>query len=390
VRVKEMKNIKAVILVLLLIGVTGTALADEDNNKSSLGPVVEANSLSGKNIDITFTSLEHRVINEQIELNGVLSAIQEKVAKVGPVISGRISEVLVKRGDYVKAGQPLAKMVSVEIGQAVADYYKSIAEMELSETNYKRYKSLQSRNIGAKKDLLAAEAEFRIASTNLNSAEKVLHALGFNEKDVEKIRETHMVNVELFIRAPISGVITEKDAMIGQRIGDDSNLFTVMDISQLNVDAQVFEKDIHKIKIGQKTTVMVNAFPGSSFAGRIAYIGSEVDPETRTMLVRTRIKNKDSRLKVGMFARMLIDTGKVEPVACLPAKSILQEKGKSYVFRKHGGGFQLIPVTTGKRCNGRVEVVSGVRQSDEVVLKGNYSLYSMLKQKSGAGHAHTH
>ena len=385
-----MRKATALIMILVFVAAAGMLQADEDKSKNPNVPLVENDSLKGKNIDITFTCLEERVINEEIELNGVLAAIQEKVAKVGPVISGRISEVLVKRGDYVKEGQPLAKMVSVEIGQAVAEYYKSIAEMELAETNYKRYKNLQSRNIGAKKDLLAAEAEFRIAETTLNSAEKVLHALGFNESDVEKIRKTHMVNVELFIRAPISGVVTEKDAMIGQRVGDDSNLFTIMDISQLNVDVQVFEKDIHKIAVGQITNVIVNAFPGSSFEGKITYIGSTVDPDTRTMLVRTRIKNSDSKLKVGMFATVKINTGKTEPVACLPAKSILEEKGKHYVFKKHNNGFQMVSIQAGRRCNGRVEVKSGVALSDEIVLKGNYSLYSMLKQKSGAGQAHTH
>lgn len=383
-----MKKTELIITIFLICFITVFSLADDKNAKGQAKAVVAKNSLEDKNIIIKITKLEKHSLREELVTNGVLSAVQEKVAKVGPVISGRVSEVMVKQGEYVNEGQPLAKMVSVEIGRAVADFYKTIAEMELAETNYQRYKNLQERKIGARKDLLTAEAEYRIAGTNLNSAEKVLHALGFNEEEVTNIKESHMVNVELLVRAPISGIVVEKDVMIGQRVGEESNLFTIMDINQLNVDLNVFEKDIHKIKVGQNTEVRVNAFPEKIYPGKVIYIGSEINPESRTMLVRTRIINENNILKVGMFAKVTINTGTEKPVACLPANSILQEQGENYVFLQKEGDYEMVKVCTGKRCNGRVEILSGIDLADKVVLEGNYSLYSMLKQNSGAAHSH--
>jgi len=326
-----------------------------------------------------------------VEAGGLLAPRPDRVAKVGPVISGRVSEVLVKLGDRVRAGQPLAKLVSVEIGEAVSEYYKARAEEELARINHERYERLISRDIGARKDLLAAEADHKIAQASRNAAEKTLHAFGFTEADVALIEETHTINAELLLRSPIGGRVVERNATVGERVGDDTTLFTVMDLGRLYVDAQVFERDVARLRKGQRTEVTVSALSGSVFNGEVIHISQQIDPDTRTLAVRTAIDNPGETLKVGMFATVRIFTGQEAPALSVPAAAVIEDHGESFVFVPEGEGYRLTPVQTGFQDETLVEITGGIVEGQDIVVKGSYGLYATLKQASGsAAHTHAH
>ena len=333
-------------------------------------------------LQITLERAQMLSISSSVEANGVISAMPDRVAKVGPVISGRISEVLVSLGDWVEAGQPMAKLVSVEIGSAVSEYYKAVAELELAQVEYDRYERLISQEIGARKDLIAAEATLKIAQAGLNASEKTLHALGFTEEDITDIKNSHVVNVELMIRAPIAGSVVERNVTVGERVGEDSTLFLLMDLRRLNVDAQLYERDINLVSKGQKTEISVNALPGLTHEGSVIFVGQTLDPETRTLLVRTAIDNPNGALRTGMFARVKIITGSDKPVLCVPQAAVLEDRGESFIFIPDGDSYKMIQVTTGCRDADWVEIADGLSEGDEVVVGGSYGLYSMYKQGS--------
>ena len=335
-------------------------------------------------LNITLEKAQMRTISSAVEATGVITAMPDRVANVGPVISGRISEVLVALGDWVEEGQPMAKLVSVEIGSAVSEYYKAVAELELAKVEYERYERLISQDIGARKDLIAAEAAYTIAQAALNASEKTLHALGFTEEDVEGIKNSHIVNVELLIRAPIAGNVVERNVTVGERVGEDSNLFKLIDLRRLNVDGQLYEHDIRLVSKGQKTTISVSALPGTAYYGSVTFVGQTIDPETRTLMVRTTIDNPNGVLRTGMFARVKILTGSAAPVLCVPQAAIIEESGESFVFVPDGESYQMVPVTTGCRDAQWVEIVEGLSEGDDVVVGGSYGLYSMYKQGSVA------
>ncbi len=340
-------------------------------------------------IDVITARAEKRLLGTRVEAGGLLTPCPDRVAKVGPVISGRVSEVLVKLGDRVRAGQPLAKLVSVEIGEAVSEYYKALAELELAKINFERYERLISRDIGARKDLLAAEADHKIAEANCNAAEKTLHAFGFTEDDLDTIEDTHTINAELLLRSPIAGRVVDREATVGERVGDDSTLFTVMDLSRLFVEAQVFERDVALLDEGQRTEVSVNALPGTAIQGEVIHISRQIDPETRTLAVRTAIDNPGDELKVGMFVTVRIFTGQDTPVLCVPAEAIIEDGGRGYVFVPRDAGYQLTPVETGYQDEAHVEITAGISEGQTVVVNGSYGLFATLKQSSGSA-AHVH
>ena len=355
---------------------------DEDEAAFEELATVELSAQERNLMDIAFQPAVRGALSETIIRDGKVSPHQDRVAKVGPVIPGRVKEILVKLGDWVEEGRPMAKLVSSEVGQALSDYYKSIQELELAQANLDRYRRLIEQDIGARKDLLAAEAEQKIALASVNASEKTLHALGFTEDDVTEIRETHKINAELLLRAPIAGEVVERLVTIGERVGEDATLFTIMDLRKVYVDAQIYERDVHRVQKGQRVEVSVGALPGRVFNGSVSYISPLLDPESRTLTVRTEIANPEKILKQGMLAVVKISTGSNGDTLCIPADAVVEEAGSSYVFTTQGENFRLIPVTIGETDQDYTEIVEGLEEGDEVVTKGTYELYSKFKRRA--------
>ena len=152
-----------------------------------------------------------------------------------------------------------------------------------------------------------------MAQADLDAAEKKLHVLGFSEQEVEAIAATHQINPEITLFAPIHGRVIEHNAVLGGMIDQSTDLMTIMDPTLLWVDADIFERDIAKIRIGQEVQIKVLAYPGEVFRGKISYIGETMNQETRTITVRTEVQNPDLKLKHGMFADITILLNRSHP-----------------------------------------------------------------------------
>jgi cobalt-zinc-cadmium efflux system membrane fusion protein len=189
--------------------------------------------------------------------------------------------------------------------------------------------------------------------------------------------------------APIIGKIIEHNAVLGSMIDQTSELMTIMDPSILWVDAEIFEKDIAKIKIGQAVRISLQAFPGQSFQGKLTYIGDLMREDTRTITVRTEVENRDSRIKPGMFAEVTIFLGNGRRVVSLPSEAILDDNSEQIVFVRGEDHYLPKVVTVGNQQNGYWEITSGIREGEEVVTKGNYQLKSKLYDDL-LKKAHTH
>ncbi len=156
-------------------------------------------------------------------------------------------------------------------------------------------------------------------------------------------------------------------------------MFKIIDISRVWIDANVFEKDLERVRRGQEVKVSVPAFPGSTFSGRVILVSSVVDPETRSVKVRTEVPNPDGRLKPDMFANVQIITDLHHTAISIPQAAVLDDGGKSVVFVSEGSGYVKRGVNLGIQGNGRVEVIEGLQAGDKVVVKGNYLLLQQSK-----------
>jgi membrane fusion protein, heavy metal efflux system len=181
------------------------------------------------------------------------------------------------------------------------------------------------------------------------------------------------------LNSPIDGVVVERNATIGATVGPDANLFKIIDISRVWIDANVFEKDLERVRYGQEVKLTVPAFPAATFSGRVILVNSVVDPDTRTVKVRTEVPNADGRLKPDMFANVQIITDLNRNAISIPQSAVLEDGGKSVVFVAQDGGFKKRQVIAGIKGNDQVEIIDGLAAGDKVVVKGNYLLLQQSK-----------
>jgi cobalt-zinc-cadmium efflux system membrane fusion protein len=347
--------------------------------------VIEISPESAKMIDIKVKPAVMKSMGSYLTATGMVKTNENKVAIVGPLFSGRIKEFLVNVGDLVQKGSKLVLLESVEVAKAKTEFYKAYAEMELAKINYDRQQRLFKENITSKKDLASAEADYKIAMANLEAAEKNLHTLGFTEEDVQNIATKHEINPIICLCSPITGRVVKRQGVVGAMVDQSNDLLTIMDLSSLWIDADIYEKDIALINIGKKVEVAVTSYPREIFMGEVAYISDIVNEETRTVTVRTVVNNKDRKLKVGMFANIRIYTAAEKKALVIPVDAVLDEMGEKIVFIKEGDAFRRKVVEVGNTLDNFTEVIAGLKEGDQVVIKGHFQLQSELIKKSGSG-----
>jgi cobalt-zinc-cadmium efflux system membrane fusion protein len=343
-----------------------------------------------KLIDLTTIKAGYRKIYSVITATGKITANANKVAVVSPVISGKVSHLYVNQGDYVQKGEKLVEIESVELGKAKSDYDVAKTEYKLTEINFGRLKLLFDQKVGSQKDLLYAEADLKKSKSNFLAAEKQLHLMGISEEEVHNMpEETHEINPKINLVSPINGMVVERKVILGEKVGPETNLFRIVDLSTLWIDADIYENDIPKIQNGQKVGVTINSYPEIKFYGRIMFIASEFNEETRTIPVRTEVINQDSKLKIGMFANLNIFTTEEKECLAIPADAVLDVKGEKVVFVKENGEYIKRSVIVGDVCDSYIEIKNGIKNGDEVVVNGNFQLLSeSLKGKYTGVHTH--
>jgi len=365
--------------LVLLVGCGGEASTKGPSEQASphageleLAPDVKAT------IGLSVEEVRPRAFRFSVVAAGKVRANQDKVAFVGPIIQGKISRVFANWGDWVKQGQVLAYLESVEVGQAKAAYFKARAELEVAKANLRRKKRLFEEQIIPEKDLLAAEAQFTSAQTEADAAEKALHVIGFTEEEVASLSESHDLTAVMPIVAPIAGTVVDRQAVLGAQAEPSSNLFKIVDLSTLWVDADVYEKDLDKVRPGQRVEISVIAYPDETFSGRVSYLGDTLDEETRTTVVRTVVQNRENKLKPGMFATVRIITTAKAAAMILPEGAVVQEGGKSMVVVEEANHYRLREVQVGLTSDGMTEVVSGLNYGDRVVTAGHRQIVAQL------------
>jgi len=309
-------------------------------------------------------------IKSHLPALGKVIAHQQRKAIVSYPFPARISEIHIRIGDWVKKGQKLVTLQSEEVGSAKSEFYKAQTDHDLANINCERAKLLFDRGAGAEKDYLACSANLQVAESSLNAAEKKLHVLGFSEEQVKIITESHQINPIISLFAPLEGKIINNNAIIGGMVDQGTEILVIMDPRILWIDADIYEKDIAKIRVGQNVEDVLNE-------------------ETRTITVRTEVVNKEMKLKPGMFADIKIFLNYQDKALVIPQEALLDDKGDTIVFIRRGEQYFLQVVQTGARENGFIEIVSGLSEGDEIVYAGSFQLKSKLYEEIlKKGHVH--
>ena len=356
---------------------------DEHEEASHVKMAVEMQKQHG----VVVAAAKKQALAGVISATGKVEANADRIAHVSPRISGKIVTVRASLGDSVSAGQILATLDSVELGEAISRYRQSKTRLALAQSNMDRIKALVEKKIAARKDILQAETDYKMAQTELHTDEERLSMYGVSPSDLAGDKQKRPL---LPVRSPIGGIITEKHAIVGELSDPSKSLYTVADLSSVWVLVDINEKDLAKVRRGQGAIVSVGAFPDLKLKGRIAYIADLVDEATRTVKARIEVANPGRRLKPEMFASVeLALPADTPPVLAVPEDAFQELEGKKVLFvTEDGTEFEPRKVELGRASGGMAEVVAGLKEGERYAVKGSFLLKSEMQKGELGEHGH--
>ncbi|WP_145962015.1 efflux RND transporter periplasmic adaptor subunit [Sulfuriferula thiophila] len=323
---------------------------------------------------ITVAPLSNHPITDILRVAGQVDFDEQRIARIGSTVTGRVVEVKRHLGESVHAGDVLAVLNSAELGQAQLAYLKARSQAALEQRNVERAKLLLTADVIGTAELQRRENALEMAQAEHRAATDQLKVLGMSDAALRRIAQTGNIDSLKPLTATSSGVVVERNVTQGQVVTPSEPMFTIADLSHLWVVAEVPEQQAAGAKLGQDVAIEIPALGGEQVSGRLVYISDTVNPQTRTVLVRTAVENKQRRLKPAMLATMLIATEAV-PRLAVPAAAIVRENNQDYVFMQiKPGQFKLTEVRLAPEVNGLRPVISGVKLGDPVVIDGAFHL----------------
>ena len=325
-------------------------------------------------------------MQEYLRATGTVQPIDSRVASVRPLARGRIVEVHAKVGDRVKAGQTLAVFDNIEAGELIAQLQSARAELEQRKARLsparrqtERSRRLADIGAGAEKDFESSQAEQQEIEANIRSQQAAINGLEVRLHRLGIANASARSSFLTALKAPFAGVVTKAQVSTGDFIDESREVFAVANLTQVWVQAEVYEKDLGRIRVGQNASITVDTYPNERFAGRVAYISDVLDPQTRTARVRCEVANGDLKLKTDMFASIELPTKFDKQAVTVPTSALQEVEGKSVVFvRRSQTQFEKREVEKGAIVNGQAEIVRGLKAGEPVITQGSFHLKSIL------------
>jgi cobalt-zinc-cadmium efflux system membrane fusion protein len=337
-----------------------------------------------RDLRLTTTKVEQRPGGEGVNVVGELQADQTRYAEVGVPVTARVVRLLVSPGANVRPGQVLAEAQSSELGRARADHDAATARVTLARAALDRKRALADR-IVPRREVQEAEADLAAAEADLRAAASTLQALG-----VSATRGGDASRLPLV--APIAGTVLERNIALGQMIDPEHVAFRIGDLGSLWLVAHAFERDAVRIAVGANARVTFAAYPGQTFTGRVTYVGRQVEAQSRTIPVRVELANAQQLLRPGMSASAWLQVATAgENVVTVPVAALQRVRDQWAVFvPKSTRTFEIRPVGRGRDLQGEVEILSGLRPGEDVIVEGAFLLKAEAEKAEGGGDHHDH
>lgn len=359
-----------------------TGEAPEGHEEAGRFVRIEAGML--RDLGITTSAVESRPGGEGAPVLGELRVNESAYAEVGSPVPARALRVLALPGSQVRRGQVMAELQSLELGKTRGDYRDAQARVDLARQSLERKRGLAAERIAPQREVQEAEAELRRAEASLQGARGALNALGAsNDGGSDDSR--------LVLRAPLTGTVIERHLVRGAVAQPGEALFKVGDLSVLWLMAHASERDAVRVRAGSTARVAIPALPGSSLRGRVAAVGSQVEVSSRTIPIRIELANAGGILRPGMSATVWLPIGEGGTVIAVPVAALQRLEDKWCVFvPREPGVFEIRPVGRGRDMGGEVEIVSGLKAGETVVVEGAFLLRAEAEKARGEGEHHEH
>jgi cobalt-zinc-cadmium efflux system membrane fusion protein len=291
-----------------------------------------------------------------------------------------VLQLNIKVGDTVHKGETLFFMKSREVAAAVTEHLESHKDLDLAEKTFAMTKDLFEHQAASRISLQQAESEVAKERARVARNEEALRVLGV---DVHESDSYGDMSSRIPIKTPLSGTVIERHLTEGQFVQPDSNpLLIIADLSSIWVLADIFERDLHRVQVGQKAEVTTEAYPENQFVARVSYISEVIDPATRTVKVRFLVSNPGPKLKPEMFASVKLFLDESVRGLTVPVKAVFTESGRNFVYvRVNNREFARRQVEIAPDGTARLRVSSGLKVGDKIVSEGAVLLRQQERQQ---------
>lgn len=391
----------ASIIVLVSCNSKTQEVANTDQKHHTEEGLVELTQAQAKSVGIEFGKVEMKNLSSTISVNGILDVPPQNMVSVSAMMGGFIKSTELLQGMKVKKGQVIATIQNPEFIQIQSLYLENKQKLKYLELEYKRQEELSNENVSATKTFQQVSAEYNSLLATIGASEERLRILNIDPRTLTQSNIRSIVN----IYAPISGYVTTVNVNVGRFVNPQDVICEIVDTDHLHAELTVFEKDITKIKKGQKIRLVLVNESNKERTASVYLINHQISAE-RTVRVHAHLDQEDPTLMPNMYLKALIEVSDHKTNA-LPDQSIVNSEGKNYMFVKakeehthiagekeekqeEGYVFKAIEIQKGVSENGYTEVIfpDGFEiERTEVVTKGAYDLLSKMNN-SEEGHAH--
>lgn len=318
-------------------------------------------------------TVDYSGVKLALTLNGRVNYGEDRFSRISSQLQGRVLEVQAKLGDRVKAGDVLASIDSPDIAAAYSTYVKETSELDFSTRAFELARDLYETKAIPYKDLKQAENDLNKERAEFRQAKERLLSLRVPAVELDKPIAQQKITSRFELKSPLSGTVVERNVTPGQLVSGDPTqvLFTIADLDKLQVVADLYERDVNLVKVGQVAAVSVESYPGTSFPAAISAIGDVVDPNTRIITVRAWVNNETHQLKPGMFARLNIDVGDATQFIAVPREAVLEADGHEFVYVVEGPNrYVKRQVKVAPAAGDQARIIEGLTPGERVVTKG--------------------
>ena len=337
-----MKNIKSITssvlkfsMILLIVALTACSgntekLTEEAPAEGGDAEVKEVNLTKEQfeGTDIKIGLIENKNLNAVLKVSGKLDVPPQNLVSISAPIGGFLKSTAMLEGTHVTKGEVIAVIEHPEIVQLQQDFIEAKSKFDLLEQELKRQQDLNKENVNSAKVLQQTQSDFNIAQAKYKALEEKMRMAGINKSNVLKGNISGMITVA----SPINGYVTKVNVNIGKMVNQQDVMFEIVDTEHLHAELTVFEKDITKIKEGQKVRFTLANDPDKELTATVHLIGRSFD-ETRSVRIHCHLDKEDKELLPGMFINATIELDG-DKVNCVPANAIVKENGKEFIFIK--------------------------------------------------------
>ncbi|WP_166967035.1 efflux RND transporter periplasmic adaptor subunit [Yeosuana marina] len=364
-----MKKLKYIPITAMLMALTiiscGESKTESDHDDATHSETEENHSkedeivtLTAKQYDVLqmeVDTLAQRNMSGYVEANGQLEVPPQNEATITTVVGANVVSIEVIEGDKVNKGQTVAYLSHPNIIQKQTDYLNAYSNSQFLKKEYERQKTLYDGGVGSGANFQKAEAEYQASRSMVNGLEAQLQQLNVSASGVRN----GTIYQRVALRSPIQGFVEKVEVKTGQYVEPQTDLMEIVDIHHVHADLMVFEKDVYKVKEGQKVTFNVQSIPGKELTAEIYSVGKTFEQNPKAIHVHAEIENKEGNLIPGMYIQGRIQTDNTMTTA-IPESAIAADGGKYYVFtaEKEGDNWKFTPT----------EIAKGTQDNDWVAI----------------------